>query len=479
MILPGACYQEPGWERVKDLLVRACVHVVALPDATIVDPAIEPEVACTEFIERGCHALHLCAAGGRGNHPGNVLGDTVLSLAYALLVECQVFAPIFVAHRNKLIQAAQCRATGQRSVQPSTVLGNLFADLRDAVDARGIQAATGQPWSPNRLWIYRKVDESWRELARMFANTSSSTTREQVAWILNRTLTEGCTPIEARRLRTPRDCHPQWLIRWSELTNGWLHNTKRADGWKARPEKLLEVLHALADGADMANAGNKGATAAAIQDGGWLDDYAKVMDASIAAEPDGTDDDELALPEPGRPLTYGGVTVDPFDEPEDDLLPSDDVDDPDGLCNETEGDSSQQDPDIDDALRRAFSRSIKAASEGEDSLALELRLGLPPGYVKQAMAADDPSSVALLFGPSISLWVRMELFKQFLGPSDDSFAPVWCLPETCSLPTQRQLSGLEGVSPPTFRNRVGQARDLLLASNLGTGRMHRQLRPEE
>ena len=94
---------------------------------------------------------------------------------------------------------------------------------------------------------------------------------------------------------------------------------------------------------------------------GWLDDYARVMDASIAADPDGTDDDELALPEPGRPLTYGGVTVDPFDEPEDDLLPSDDVDDPDGLCNETEGDSSQQDPDIDDALRRAFSRSIKAA----------------------------------------------------------------------------------------------------------------------
>jgi hypothetical protein len=418
MRLPGTRYQEPGWEEVRKLLGQCSLAALRACDcARLLDPD-----ACTEtlalYVELTGERLRQARRSPRAAAAGNSYGDTVLELALALLYELHARASDWhafcaaVAAEHARIEVFWRDAGGEALLRKK--VNDMYAVLRDKVDADNYQAACGRPCSPNRMYAYRMLDTAHGEIARLFANWEQH--REQVGAILGREL-QG-TPIEVRQLRGIADCRAEWVLRWSETLEaftgsaGPLHTrSKRFASLKTSAPKIGAMLAEIGDYEALSSNQDRDWLQDRDDAALWMEDYWRVLQESLDAATPGPDqilearEDELdaAAGDPGEPVA---------DEPP--------------------AHESANEPQLE---------------------ALAVAVSLPPSYMQAAAEAEQRSGWVARELAQDGLAVRLAVYARLLGPGDESYPDAWRDPATGELPTMQQLAGLAQVSLPTLRKR--------------------------
>lgn len=303
MRLPGTRYQEPGWEAVRKLLGQVSLAAFRQCDlAQLADPARQAAMLdwYTDAVAAG---LRSASRSPRGTAPGNSYGDSAGDLALALLFELQAQPAYFAAFATALAAAIPA---GQADDAPSwqhaageallrKKVNDMFATLRDKVDADHYQAATGQPCTPNRIYTYRMLDMAYAAIAQVFAGWPG--TAEQVAAILGREA-EGM-PIEVRRMKSIAQCQAAWVINWSATLErftgspGPLHTkSKRFASLRNSADKIGAMLAEIGDYEELsANRDDDGWRRDGDDAAAWLDELDRV---AAAACPHGEADRILA-----------------------------------------------------------------------------------------------------------------------------------------------------------------------------------------
>jgi hypothetical protein len=415
MRLPGSRYQEHGWEHVRKLLghcsLQALVH--AHLDSPLASPlASLGDLTLADYIDSMADLLRVAGQSQRACQPGNSYGDSVHELALSLLYELQDrpsewAALLSAVAAEQARQGAFWERTGGEAILRKKI-NDMFAVLRDKVDADNYQAACGRECSANKMYAYRMVDTAHGEIARIFAAWREHA--PQVAAILGRAVEAHAEPIETRQLKSILDCKAEWVLRWSESRErftgspGPLHTrSKRFASLKDKPDKIAAILREIGEyellSANRDSDWQQDAGEASL----WLDDLARVFAQSEAAA--STDDDQI-LP----------AASDSFDAGEPEPVPLDDTPDP--------------------------AWPVLAQS-----------VSLPPRYMQLAEAAQDPASWSLRMMMNDSLPVRLAVYLKMLGPIDDSYPSEWLDPATGALPTMQQLAVLDQLSLPTLRKR--------------------------
>ena len=436
MRLPGTRYQEPGWEEVRKLLGQCSLAALRACDcARLLDAgAGEESRAATleDYVDLTGTRLRHARRSARAEASGNSYGDTVLELALALLYELQArpadwqaFCAAVAGERERI--AAFWRDAGGVALLRKKV-NDMYAVLRDKVDADNYQAACGRPCSPNRMYAYRMLDTAYGEIARLFANWEQH--RAQVGAILGREL-QG-TPIEVRQLRSIADCRAEWVLRWSETLEaftgsaGPLHTrSKRFASLRTGTGKIAAMLAEIGDYQALSSNQDRDWLQDRDDAALWMEDYWRVLQESMDA----------STPGPDQILEAREEALDAPD-PADDQLPTD----------------------------------ASAVPEPEPRLeALAAAVSLPPGYIQAAeregAAEGDAGWVARELAAD-GLAVRLSVYARLLGPGDESYPDAWRDPATGELPTMQQLAGLAQVSLPTLRKRRDAAIARLQAATM-------------
>jgi hypothetical protein len=402
MRLPGTRYQEPGWEEVRKLLGQC--SLAALRGAEAVAAVRPGPDALEDYVDRMAALLLAQRHGARARAAGNGYGDTVYELAVALVVELRARP----ADWDAFCAAVASGPAGDALLRKK--VNDMYAVLRDRVDAANYQAACGRPCSANRIYAYRMLDTAYHDVARLFGNWRAHL--EQVGAILGRAIDDGAAPIEVHQLRTIADCRPEWILRWSASLEsfgggpGPLHTrSKRFAGLKDSPDKIGAMLREIGDYEQLS--GNRDDDWLQDQDdaSAWVEDYWRVLQESETA----------AAPGPDRILEAREDALD-AEAPEADAVPAEDWGDP----------------------------RLEA---------LALGVSLPPGYAKEAAAAEWADGRVARLLATDGLPVRLAVYARLLGQDDDTYPDAWRDPATGALPTMQQLAALAEVSLPTLRRR--------------------------
>jgi len=432
MRLPGTRYQEPGWEEVRKLLgqcslaaLRASGCARLLDAHARTDPAMHVlEETLAEYVELTGERLRQARRGPRAQAPGNSYGDTVLELALGLLYELQARPGDWqafcgaVAAEHARIEAFWRDAGGEALLRKK--VNDMYAVLRDKVDADNYQVACGRPCSPNRMYAYRMLDTAYGEIARLFANWEQH--RQQVGAVIGRAV-EGI-PIEVRQLRSIADCRAEWVLRWSESLEaftgsaGPLHTrSKRFASLKTSADKIAAMLAEIGDYEALSSNQDRDWLQDRDDAALWMEDYWRVLQEST----------EAAMPGPDQIL----------EAREDELA---------AAAGDAEPEADQ--PPADEPAH---------APGTEPQLeALAAAVSLPPGYMQaaqQEQAAEGRAGWVARELAQDGLAVRLSVYAKLLGPGDESYPDAWRDPATGELPTMQQLAGLARVSLPTLRKR--------------------------
>jgi hypothetical protein len=424
MRLPGTRYQEHGWEYVRKLLGQCSLQAFAHGELAALDDA---QALLGHYVDAVAAGLRACARSARAEADGNSYGDSVAELALGLALELQAYPADWLAFlaavraENDKSPQFWARPGGEAILRKK--VNDMYAVLRDKVDAGNYSAACGRNCSPNKMYTYRMLDTAYGELARIF--TSWQEHADQVAAILGRPC-EGI-PIEVRQMTTAGRCKGEWVIRWSETLDrfggspGPLHTkSKRFASLKNSPGKIEAMLVEIGDYEELSSNRDNDWQADALEASDWLEDYWRVLGEAEA----GGEDQILPAPE----------------EDED----SDDAGD-DGQASEpVEPDSAPQ-------------------------MAIAAALSLPPRFVEMAKAAQDRTSWTARTMGGQSLPVKLAVYLKMLGSQDDCYPDEWLDPATGELPTMQQLATLDQVSLPTLRKRRDDAIAGLLAATAPQG----------
>jgi hypothetical protein len=431
MRLPGTRFQEHGWEQVRKLLGQCSLHAFAHSDrAGLFDPSAQAgSLAC--YVDLTAEALHAAARSARAEAPGNSYGDSVFELALTLLYELQArpadwaaFCAACAGEERRLGEFWPTRggdAQGAAGLLRKKV-NDMYAGLRDKVDADNYQAACGRSCSPNRMYAYRMLDTAYGEIARLFGAWQEHA--EQVAAILGRPL--AAAPIEQRQMQSIAGCRAEWVIRWSESLErfggspGPLHTrSKRFASLKNDVDKIGAMLREIGEYEELSSNRDRDWLLDAGEASAWIDDYWRVLAES----------QDAVTPGPDQIL---------------------------------EARQDELDVATEDCAADA------APPDAEDGLSIDIApgLSLPPRYMQVAAAAQDAGSWTARMLAGDSLPVRLAVYLKLLGPADDSYPSAWLVPATGELPTMRQLAALDAVSLPTLRKR----RDAAIARLSGAAR---------
>jgi hypothetical protein len=403
MRLPGTRYQEPGWEEVRKLLGLCSLAVLRACDPARLD---DPD-ALEDYVERMGAQLHTRRHGARAAAPGNSYGDSVSELALDLVYELRARPADWRAFR-----AALAGGAGDSDALLRKKVNDMYAQLRDKVDADNYQAACGRPCSPNRMYAYRMLDTAYGEIARLFGNWEAQ--RDQVGAILGRML--DAAPIEARQLRGIGGCRPEWLLRWSESLErftgsaGPLHTrSKRFASLKTNPDKIGAMLREIGE-YEALSSNRDIATLQDLDEASlWVEDYWRVLQQS----------EEAATPGPDRILEAREEALD-----------------------------LDLDLDADEEAGPAPAPSLDPEDE-----AVAAAVSLPPGYLQMAAEREARGGWIARTLADDGLAVRLAVYARLLGPDDDSYPDAWRDPSSGELPTMQQLAALARVSLPTLRKR--------------------------
>lgn len=401
MRLPGTRYQEHGWEHVRKLLGRCSLHVFAQPELSGASDAGQDLDRLAHYT--GSMAELLCeeARGGRAAAPGNSYGDSVADLALSLVAELQSRPADWLA----LCAALRPGPFPWAEALLRKKVNDMYAVLRDKVDADNYQAACGRACSPNRIYTYRMLDTAYGEIARAFA--AWMTQSEQVGAILGRTV--DAMPIEVRQMKSIAHCKPEWIIAWSAARErfgdgpGPLHTrSKRFASLKNSPGKIAAMLAEIGDYEELSSNRDQDWLHDAAGASAWLDDLHRILD-----QPAGEGPDQIL-----------------------DAVPDD--------CADADAEPAPGEPD-----EAQTQREMQAAA----------CLSLPPRFMQLARAAQDGASWTARVLRDDSLPVRLAVYLKLLGSEDDSYPAEWLDPATGELPTMAQLAALDALSLPTLRKR--------------------------
>ncbi|HJV01704.1 MAG TPA: hypothetical protein VJ752_14265 [Burkholderiaceae bacterium] len=444
MRLPGTRYQEHGWEQVRKLLGHCSLQAFRQLEMHLVLDTAQHEALLAAYVDTLAACLRAGERLARAEAPGNSYGDSVCELALSLAFELHAHPTFWQAFVDTLV--AEHARSGPFWRDPASEAGlrkkvnDMYAGLRDKVDADHYMAATGRDCTPNKIYTYRMLDTAWHALAQLFANRDAHL--ERLAVILDRP--PGALAAAIRQASSIADCQPEWIIRWSETQErytgspGPLHTrSKRFSSLRNNPARIAAMLAEIGDyeqlsaNQDRADPWQDDASAATL----WLEDYWRVIAASEAQEAAG-------------PACAMADQILPAPEP-DDAWPVDEQD--------QAGAESVPDAEYDayDAAQLAAEQSAASA------------LSLPPRYLELARAAQAPSSWAGRLLREASLPVRLAVYHKLLGPEDDSYPDAWLDAATGALPTLQQLAALDGISMPTLRKRRNDAIARLYAANPG------------
>ncbi|MFA9218855.1 MAG: hypothetical protein ACEQSK_17360, partial [Sphingomonadaceae bacterium] len=307
MRLPGTRYQEHGWEQVRKLLGHCSLQAFRQLDLR---PSPEPAqrlLLLDQYVDATAAALRNGDRLARAEAAGNSYGDTVQELAMSLLFELRV-QPAFWHGLLEAVPADWQDAMLRKKVN------DMYAGLRDKVDADHYVVATGRDCSPNKIYTYRMLDTAYHEIAGLFAAWQQHLA--QVGAILGRSIT--AMPIEARQMKSIAGCKAEWVIRWSATLEqfqgspGPLHTrSKRFASLKNSADKIAAMLAEIGDYEELS--ANMDRSDDWYSDAGeaalWMEDYWRVISASEQqGEQAGVADQFLPPPE-----------QEALAEPEDDL----------------------------------------------------------------------------------------------------------------------------------------------------------------
>jgi hypothetical protein len=431
MRLPGTRYQEHGWEQVRKLLGLCSLQAFRQIEMhQVLDPA-QHAMLLDAYTDAVAVCLRFNARSARGEAEGNSYGESVYELSLGLLYELHAQPPYWTAFAAAMASeharnGAFWLDAGAEGVLRKKV-NDMYATLRDKVDADNYIVATGRDCSPNKIYTYRMLDTAYREISGLFAAWEQHAA--QVGAILGRPL--AGTPIEARQMKSTGGCKAEWIIRWSETLEqfggspGPLHTkSKRFASLKNSPEKIAALLEEIGDyeelsaNMDSADDWQGDAGEAAL----WLEDYWRVIGESEQAEASGQPQDEdriLAAPEL---------------EPDADQA-ADDA----GVEEERDGGATLTAGEL----------------TAEQSRAADL--SLPLRYLEMARAAQETGSWTVRILRDESLPIRLAVYHKLLGAADDTYPDAWLDPATGELPTLQQLATLDQISMPTLRKRRNEA----------------------
>lgn len=453
MRLPGTRYQEHGWEQVRKLLGR-CSLLAFRQGGLEALLARGQEAAQLDWYTDAVAAelslvRHTQRAAAAGNSYGDSVGELALSLLYELQAQPAYWSGLLAAIAGEHAKAGAFWLGPNGDGMLRKKVNDMFAGLRDKVDADNYQVALGRACTPNKMYTYRMLDTAYREIEQVFANWRQQP--EQVAAILGRAA-QGI-PIEARQMKSIGGCQAEWVIRWSETLErfngapGPLHTkSKRFSSLKNSPQKIAAMLAEIGDYEALSANLDPGSDWRSDEDEAalWLDDYLRVIGESEAQEEE----------EPPLPDVLDQILQAP--EPEEgeqefDLLAAPGIDD--------------ADDDADDEGEAAASPAPAVAPPREPGQvasdeALAASLSLPLRYMELATAAQ---AGGMLLG--VSLPIRLAVFHKLLGAADDSYPDEWLDPATGELPTLQQLAALDRISMPTLRKRRNEAIDKLYAAH--------------
>jgi hypothetical protein len=418
MRLPGTRYQEPGWEEVRKLLGQCSLAALRACDcARLLAPEAGDDLLAellAEYVDGTGERLRQAHRTPRAQAAGNSYGDTVLELALGLLYELQARPADWlafcaaVAGEHARIEGFWRDAGGDALLRKK--VNDMYAVLRDKVDADNYQAACGRPCSPNRMYAYRMLDTAYGDIARLFADWEQH--RAQVGAILGREL-QGY-PIEARQLRSIADCRAEWVLRWSASLEafgggaGPLHTrSKRFASLKTSPEKIGDMLREIGDYEALSANQDRDWLQDRDDAALWMDDYWRVLQESEDAATPGPDQLLEA-----REDAFGG---------------------------ELDGDD-----ETDAAPAMTHDPRLEAVAAA---------VSLPPSYMQAAAEGEERSGWVARELADDGLAVRLAVYARLLGPDDESYPDAWRDPATGALPTMQQLAGLAQVSLPTLRKR--------------------------
>jgi hypothetical protein len=433
MRLPGTRYQEPGWEEVRKLLGQCSLVLLRACDPVRLATADARDGLLDWYADAMAHAVHNLRGTPRAQAAGNSYGDTVFELALTLVCELRARPGDWDGLCTALSGAGG--GEGEGAVADALLrkkVNDMYAILRDKVDADNYQAACGRPCSANRIYAYRMLDTARGEIARLFAAWRQH--RDQVGAILGRDISADAEPIEVRGLRGAADCRPEWVLRWSATLArfgagpGPLHTrSKRFEGLKDNAARIGDMLREIGE-YDLLSANRdrdwrQDLDAAAV----WVEDYWRVLQESCDA----------ATPGPDRILAARADALDTAFGADADADAGADVD-------------IDVEADVDAAPPPADAARLEAVA---------LAVSLPPGYIEAAgaaLAGAGPLARALA---QDGLAVQLAAYARLLGPDDESYPDAWRDPATGALPTMGQLAGVAGVSLPTLRKRRDAAID--------------------
>jgi hypothetical protein len=403
---------------VRKLLGSCSLDAFARCDPLeLLDP-VPGGVALALYVDLLAEALHARGRSARAQAPGNSYGDTTAELALGLAYELGARPADWDAFRAALAaEHARAPAFWRRPGGEALLrkkVNDMFAVLRDKVDADNYQAACGRPCSPNRIYAYRMLDTGYGEIARLFAAWREH--RAQVGAILGRPVESGL-PIEVRQLQSIASCRPEWIMRWSETLErftgaaGPLHTrSKRFDSLKNNPAKIGEMLAEIGEYGTLSANRDGDWLHDADAAGAWIEDYWRVLEES---EQGGTPGPDLILEAAQDEFgAFQGAGPEPV-----------------AVVGEAE--------EADDPLEAARAEAVS----------------LPPGFVPAARLVEDAGSWSHRLLAGESLPVRLAVYLKLMGGMDDSYPDAWRDPATGALPTMAQLAGLDGVSLPTLRKR--------------------------
>jgi hypothetical protein len=421
MRLPGTRYQEHGWEQVRKLLGHCSLQAFAhTSPARLLDVACQGDVL-GEYVDLTAAALRGARRSSRAAAPGNSYGESVLELALGLLFELQArpadwtgFAAA-VANEHQKIGAFWDHAGGEAILRKK--VNDMYAVLRDKVDADNYQAACGRSCSANRIYAYRMLDTAYGDIARIFDDWQQHA--GEVGAILGRQVDAAAAPIEVRQMKSIAGCRAEWVIGWSASRErftgaaGPLHTrSKRFASLKNSVEKIGAMLREIGDYEELSANRDGDWQQDEAEAAEWLDDLARVFGQS----------EQAAGTEPDRILAAPDAEEQFADRPS---------------------------PDCEDDERIA----LVAAS-----------VSLPPRFLQLAGGAQDGGSWSARSMAGDSLPVRLAVYLKMLGAEDDSYPAEWLDPATGELPTMQQLAALDQVSLPTLRKRRDRAIATLLAA---------------
>ena len=443
MRLPGTRYQEHGWEQVRKLLGQCSLQAFRRIDMRDMLEPGRHAALLDAYTDAVAAALHAGARSARAEAEGNSYGESVYELSLGLLYELQAHPAFWLAFVATVVgEHARSGAFWLDAAADGVMrkkVNDMYAGLRDKVDADNYIVTTGRDCSPNKIYTYRMLDTAYREIAGLFAAWREH--GAQVGAILGRAL-EG-SPIEVRQMKSIGACKAEWIIRWSESLErfdgapGPLHTrSKRFASLKNSPDKIAAMLTEIGDYEELSSnmdraedwQGDAGEVAL------WLEDYWRVAGESEQRE------------------AQGGV----FDD--DRLLAATA---PDGFEAEERGEAAgtlAEDGDEDGA---PIPEAAVLAAEQEVAGALSL----PPRYMELARAAQQTGSWTLRVLRDESLPIRLAVYHKLLGAADDTYPDAWLDPATGELPTLQQLAALDRISMPTLRKRRNEAIDKLHAAS--------------